>query len=221
MSKDNVFNYNRKIRSKKGFELSFWIPLAKFLTFCRFRKVKFYGIENIPREGGFIMAPNHISGYDPITIGSINVRDIHFMTKHEHYEHWYMRLILPYFNGFPVNRGGSDKSALEYAIRVVKEGHILGIFPEGTRTPDYGKPIKGKSGVALIAREANADVLPVSIYRIPTDKKRCDIVIRFGEMIKNEELGFTEEAKRSELKFATNLIMERIGELWELKDSVK
>ncbi|MEG0979632.1 MAG: lysophospholipid acyltransferase family protein [Oscillospiraceae bacterium] len=220
MAKDYNFDYNKKIKSKKGFSYKFWVPLAHFITFCKFKEIKMYGLENMPLDGGFILAPNHVSWFDPITIGANGKRDMHFMTKDEHFSHWYMRILLPFFNGFPVNRGGADKSALEYAIRVVKEGHILCIFPEGTRSKTYDRPKKGKSGVALIAREANADVMPVSIHREITDKNRPKIIVRFGEMIKHEELGFSETIVRSELKCATNLIMERIGELWD-KDDVK
>ena len=97
------------------------------------------------------------------------------------------------------------------------------IFPQGTRDKEHGRPEpeSAKAGIALIAREAKSDVLPVSIHRESSNSvKRAKLVIRFGEVIPFEELGFTEgETKSRELRTATKLIMERIGELWD-KDRI-
>jgi len=218
MAREYEFNYNQKIKSKTGFKYNLWMPLAHFVISLQSNDVEIYGKENIPKEGGFIMSPNHISNFDPITLGANGVRDLHFMTKAEHFDHWYTRYIISYFNGFPVKRGVADRTALEYAFRVVKEGHILCIFPEGTRSKTFERPEKGKPGVAMIAREAKADVMPVSIHKIITNGKRSKLVIRFGKIIKNEDFGFTEAGSHSELRTATKLIMERIGELWDMDD---
>lgn len=219
MASEYEFNYNRKIKSKKGFLYKIWLPLARFVISLQYKCVEIQGKENIPKEGGFIMSPNHISNFDAITIGANGVRDLHFMTKTEHFEHWYTRYIISFFNGFPIKRGAADRTALEYAFRVVKEGHILCIFPEGTRSKNFERPEKGKSGIAMIAREAQADVMPVSLHRIGTAGKRSKLVIRFGEIIKYEDLGFTDAGSHSELRTSTKLIMERIGELWDMDDA--
>ncbi|MDR0315133.1 MAG: 1-acyl-sn-glycerol-3-phosphate acyltransferase [Oscillospiraceae bacterium] len=217
MGKQVKYNYNKKIKSK-GISYYFWLPLARFLPHIKFRRVIRCGTENIPKEGGIILASNHISGFDPITVGGSGGRDLHFMSKIEHFENWYSPL-LRVFNGFPVNRGNTDKSSVEYAIRVVKEGHVLGMFPEGTRSKTFEKPVKGKSGVALIAREARADVLPISLYKVQRDKKWSDLIVRYGEVIKYEDFGFTDEKKSRELKDATKKIMGEIGKLWEQGDA--
>lgn len=216
--KPYVFDYKAEIKDKTGFNARFWFSIARFVTWCKFGKVTFIGRENIPQEGGFIMAANHVSGFDPITVGSRAGRDMHFMCKIEHYDKWYLRIILPFFNGFPVNRGKSDKESVEYAIRVVKEGHILCIFPQGTRDMEYNKPVRGKSGVGLIAREAHSDVLPVSIHRPKGDKFRNKLIVRYGKPIKYEELGITDSGNSRELHNATAVIMSRIGDIWELDE---
>lgn len=219
MAKEYEFNYDKKIKSKKGFSYNVWMPLAKLVISLQSKKVEFYGSENIPKEGGFIMSPNHISNFDPITIGANGVRDLHFMTKSEHFEHWYTRHIISFFNGFPVKRGAVDRSAIDYAIRVVDEGHVLCVFPEGTRSKTKERPEKGKPGVAMIAKQAKADVMPVSVRRIPINDKQFKTVVRFGEIIKYEDLGFTQEGKTSEVRVATRIIMERIGDLWDMGDA--
>ena len=92
----------------------------------------------------------------------------------------------------------------------------MGIFPEGTRSKDL-KPHKAKAGIALIARQTKADILPCSIY---CDKKGGlfrKVTVRYGELIKYEELNLNEESSTRELREATDMIMGRIVELWEKK----
>lgn len=216
MSKCYEYDFERKIKSKKGFKLKKWIPLAKFIVNRSFNNVEVHGLENIPNEGGFIMAPNHVSNVDPITIGAAGIRDMHFMCKKERFEQWYLVPLLLYFNGFPVDRGSSDRKSLKYAIRVLKEGHVLCIFPEGTRSKTFEKPTTAKPGIAIIAREAKSDILPVSIKRVKINDKKSNIIVRYGKLIKYEDLGFSEKRVNKELREATNTIMERIGELWEM-----
>ena len=114
----------------------------------------------------------------------------------------------------PVHRGKGDTAVVQQAIRQVQAGQGALIFPEGTRSKDY-KPGRAKSGVALIAKQTGADVLPVSIYTDTQYKRGTKITIRFGKLIKNEEFGFTEEGHSAELKNAARRIMGEITALWE------
>ncbi len=176
--------------------------------------IEYVGVENIPAEGGFIIASNHVKALDPVFIAlGVKDRQIHFMGKKELFEKPIIRDFLKKANSFPIVRGGGDKEALDYAERVVKEGKILGIFPEGTRSKDY-KPARAKSGVGLIAKEAKADILPVSIYNRDNMKKGTKLTIRFGELIPYEKLGFTEEGSREEVKACAKLVMAEIVRLW-------
>ncbi len=179
-------------------------------------KIEYVGIENIPAEGGFILASNHIKALDPVFIAlGVKDRQIHFMGKKELFEKPVVRSLLAKMNGFPIVRGTADKEAVFYAERIVKEGKILGIFPEGTRSKDY-KPARAKSGIGLIAREAKADVLPVSIYNCDDMKKGSKLTIRFGELIPYENLGFTCDDSREEVKACAKLVMDEIKKLWEM-----
>lgn len=176
--------------------------------------VEYVGTENIPAEGGFIIASNHVKALDPVFIAlGVKDRQIYFMGKKELFEKPVIKSLLTKVNGFPIVRGGADKEALDYAERVVKEGKILGIFPEGTRSKDY-KPARAKSGIGLIAKEAKADILPVSIYNRDNMKKGTKLTIRFGELIPYEKLGFTEEGSREEVKACAKFVMSEIVKLW-------
>src|SRR5665647_3686053 len=94
-------------------------PFLKLMSILIFR-VKVVGKENIPKDGGFIVASNHISAPDPGFIYVNLKRPIHFMSKHEIYEKPFMCWVYTHLNGFPVNREVADKSAVEYAIKVIR-----------------------------------------------------------------------------------------------------
>ncbi len=188
-------------------------PLGSKIT-NMFYDVNYIGKENIPEEGGFIIASNHIRALDPLYIAlGVEKRQIYFMGKKELFDKPIVSSLLKKANGFPIARGSGDKESINYAERVVKEGHILGIFPEGTRSKDC-KPARAKSGVGLIAREAKADILPVSIYNCDNMKKGSKLTIRFGEVIPYENLGFTEAGSREEVKACAKFVMSEIVKLW-------
>lgn len=190
-------------------------PVGKLVYGSQY-KVEFVGRENIPEEGGFILASNHMCAIDPIMIAvGCEKRQLHFMGKKELFENPLVKKILSLVNGFPIVRGGADSEALNYAIRVVKEGYILGVFPEGTRSKDH-KPGRAKSGIALIAKEAKADVLPVSIYSSDDMKKGTKLTIRFGEVIPYEKLGLSDDSSREDIKNCAKFIMGEITKLWEM-----
>lgn len=190
-------------------------PVGKLVYGAKY-KVEFVGQENIPEEGGFILASNHMVAIDPIMIAvGCEKRQLHFMGKKELFQNPIVKKILSLVNGFPIVRGGVDTEALDYAARVVKEGYILGMFPEGTRSKDH-KPGRAKSGISLIAKECKADILPVAIYNCDDMKKGSKVTIRFGEVIPYEKLGISEEGTREELKGAAKFIMEEIVKLWEM-----
>lgn len=217
------YDYNRKLKPKR-ITYKLLMPVGRILLeHIAFDKVECYGLENVPKNGGFIVASNHVSGFDPITITYClqGKKQLFFMAKEEFFHTFYTKYPLLILNGFPVKRGTADRSAINFAIRILKSGFNLCIFPQGTRDKQQNRPEKGKSGVALIAREAKTDILPTSIYleRLP-GKKKAKVIVRFGQMIPYSALGFTDDAAKSrELKNATKLIMSSIGELWD-KDNV-
>lgn len=182
-----------------------------------FYNVKCYGRKNIPKSSKLILASNHISIVDPVMILVKCPRTVHFMAKSELFTNPFLNIFFRNMNAFPVKRGKSDNTALSYAIKILENPWVFGIFPEGGTSKDL-LPKKAKSGVAYIAKISGADVLPVSIYKESGKKTlRPKITLRFGNVIKNEELGFSENTSPAKLKEASNIIMDKIVELWNKK----
>ncbi len=184
-----------------------------------FYRIKVYNTENIPTDRGFIIAANHLSCVDPLFVSRAVNRMPYFMAKKELFDKKIIAYFFTKMNAFPISRGSADIASVNYAITVVNSGEILGIFPEGSRSKT-GRPGKAKSGVALIARETKADILPVSVH-IKNGKLRLFSTVRiyFGEVIpyNNLPLGSAEGASR-ELKECAKFIMDKITALWEANE---
>ncbi|GIQ61731.1 lysophospholipid acyltransferase family protein [Paenibacillus cisolokensis] len=118
------------------------------------------GLENIPAHGPVILASNHISNFDPPTIGIWVPRKVSFMAKAELFEIPFVGGLLKKLGAFPVKRGGVSKEAIRSAISLLQNGGTLGIFPEGTRNNESGS---AKKGTAMIALRSGAQVVPVAI----------------------------------------------------------
>ena len=132
------------------------------------------GEENVPDTGGAILASNHLSFSDSIFLPLVIKRRVTFLAKSDYFTGRGIkgRLTAFFFRGvgqLPVDRSGGEASeaALETGLRVLRRGDVLGIYPEGTRSPD-GRLYRGKTGVARLALEARVPVLPVAM--IGTDK---------------------------------------------------
>ncbi|WP_020671723.1 lysophospholipid acyltransferase family protein [Amycolatopsis nigrescens] len=144
-------------------------PLLKLLW-----PTKVTGAENIPETGGAILASNHLAVADSFFMPIRVRRMVTFPAKQEYFTEKGIkgRLKKAFFTGvgqFPIDRssGSAAQAALDTAIRLLREGRLLGIYPEGTRSPD-GRLYKGKTGVARIALEAGTPVIPVAM--IGTDR---------------------------------------------------
>lgn len=125
--------------------------------------IRIHGKENIPAGGPCIVCGNHISLRDPLLVASCMDAPLRFMGKKELWENAILRPLLDNLGGFPVDRGASDTSALRTAVGILKDGDILGIFPEGTRIEDDGKQHAIQSGVASIALRGKARLVPLYI----------------------------------------------------------
>jgi 1-acyl-sn-glycerol-3-phosphate acyltransferase len=132
------------------------------------------GIENIPESGGAVLAGNHLSFSDSIFLPLVVRRRVTFLAKADYFTGRGIkgRLTAMFFKGvgqLPINRAGGSASAgaLAGGLKVLERGELLGIYPEGTRSPD-GRLYRGRTGVARLALEAHVPVIPVAM--VGTDR---------------------------------------------------
>lgn len=133
-----------------------------FIFFVIFR-LHVEGRENVPQTGAIIVAPNHKSDWDPPLIGvAFNTRIIHYMAKEELFKNPFLGWLIRQFGTFPVKRGTVDRTAIRQALRELKAGNPLGIFPEGTRIWREGLG-RFHSGMASLALMTGTPVVPVAV----------------------------------------------------------
>lgn len=126
-----------------------------------------YGEKNVPEEGPLIVCTNHQKVWDPVKVGSAYSREVHFMAKKELFKNRIIGAILRSVNAFPISRGGSFNSRNQRTIlNLLKEGHAISTFPEGTRTPSYEieKLQRGAAWLALQAIDKGTPVLVSPTY---------------------------------------------------------
>ena len=168
------------------------------------------GLENIPAEGGFILCSNHVSARDPFYLAvRCKTRMFHFMAKAELFRGKLMTAFMHGLEAFPVDRGHSDLNAVRTALKLVNDGHGLGVFPQGTRSRD-NTPTPMLSGVSMIALRAGRPVIPVYIggpYRL---FRRTQV--SFGKPIDLSDLGRRMDSET--LDRATRRIEQAV---WSLK----
>ena len=183
-----------------------------------FVKATYIGRENLPAEGGYIIACNHRSMWDPVLLAQGVRRQIHFMGKAELFSNVFLRCLMNLLGVISVDRGTGDSNAITRSEEVIRKGGLLGIFPEGTRSPD-GKPLRPKSGMALIARATGAGIVPCAVVYEKKEKlHRRHIRVKYGRPISYEELGFGEDQGTASLKRASKLVMGQIIEMMELPE---
>lgn len=179
--------------------------------------LKFEGLENVPEDRGFILCSNHISDLDPILVAIRVKPQCFFMAKEELFHIPILGPIVRALGAFPVARGKGDTAAIDRAVEVVNSGHVLAIFPEGTRTKD-GKLLKLKSGAIVVASKTGGDLLPCVVKKGKRKFLRRTVTIKYGKVISNETLGITGTAP-SELKQANKLLTATLtGMLEEIHD---
>lgn len=168
------------------------------------------GVSNIPNQGPVILCSNHISNLDPPLVGSgFFHRQVHFMAKEELFHIPVISFLIRRFGAFPIKRGMSDRKALKTALQILKNGEILGIFPEGTRSKT-GELGPGLSGAALFALRSDAVVIPVAVigpYRL-----FGKLTVVYGEPLDLSEFK-KEKVSAEDLDQATNKIMGAIQNL--------
>nr|WP_221432944.1 lysophospholipid acyltransferase family protein [Micrococcus endophyticus] len=183
------------------------------------------GLGNVPAEGAAILASNHLSVSDSVFMPAMLKRQVHFLAKKDYFtgagpKGWITRKFFEATNQLPMDRSGGEASlrSLDAGLEALREGRLLGIYPEGTRSPD-GRLHRGKIGVAKLALASGAPVVPIAM--IGTDQaqpigRTLPRIRRIG-MIFGEPLDFSDRAEgvtdARVLRAVTDEIMEAIRRL--------
>lgn len=176
------------------------------------------GVEHIPRRGPAILASNHLSVADHIFLPLFVSRPIYFLGKSDYFA-GPQRHLFEALGVMPVHRGGggASEASLRAGQRILDSGHLLGIYPEGTRSPD-GRLYRGKTGPVRLALRARVPILPVAMIGtfevLPpgTSRPRLhDVRVKVGEPL--DVTKYAEREERAGLRAATDQLMYEIMKL--------
>jgi 1-acyl-sn-glycerol-3-phosphate acyltransferase len=187
-------------------------------------RIRVEGLENVPEQGAAIVAANHVSFLDSFFIPLvIKRRKVTYLAKDDYFKSWKTAWFFRMAGQIPVDRSGGEKSeqALSTALGVLNDDMLLGIYPEGTRSPD-GRLHRGRTGVARLALQAGVPVVPCGLIGteviMPKDAKfprvfgRIELRVRFGRPIQTERYA-GQEKDRMVLRSLTDEISYEIMQL--------
>jgi 1-acyl-sn-glycerol-3-phosphate acyltransferase len=126
-------------------------------------RLRDYGVERVPLEGGIVIAANHFSWIDPPALGAVSPRPVFYMAKVEAHRVPGLGQLMRSFGAFPVRRGESDREAVRTMREIVSSGNALGMFVEGTRQRS-GVPGKAQPGAAMVALNESVPIVPAAIH---------------------------------------------------------
>ncbi len=176
-------------------------------------RLKIHNADNIPGRKPFIICSNHICWLDPVAVAAALPASykIHFMAKKELFRNYLFSYLFKKVYAFPVNRQDADYGAIKRAYQLLKDGQILGLFPEGTRSKN-GEMLKAYNGAALIAVRSGVPILPVAIVGPYRFLKVLNVYI--GQPFVLPPLIFEQkEKKREQLDEMSRIIMGNISKL--------
>jgi len=174
-----------------------------------------YGKENLPAAGGFVLAAGHVSNLDPwpLGLGLFPARFLRFMAKSELF--WFpLGVLVRVAGAFKVRRGMADVEAIQTAVGLAREGHVIAMFPEGTRRRKglrKTRHAQAHTGAARIALEAGVPLVPAGIKGTNGLRRLQAWRVRYGSPVELDDLGALPPAEAARL--ATDRVMEAIAEL--------
>jgi 1-acyl-sn-glycerol-3-phosphate acyltransferase len=174
--------------------------------------LRVYGAKRMPMEGGLVVAANHFSWIDPPALGASSPRTLYFMAKVEAHRVPGLGELMRSFGAFSVRRGESDRDAVRTMREIVRAGHALGMFAEGTRQQS-GVPGPVQPGAAMVAINEEVPLIPAAIHGSQSWRigNFAPVSIAWGEPLTFEGLprggrGYKE---------ASVVVERKIRELWE------
>jgi 1-acyl-sn-glycerol-3-phosphate acyltransferase len=181
-------------------------------------RLRVQGRENVPANGGCVLACNHLSNFDPWPLGMPlwPQRWLRFMAKAELYW-WPATLVLNAAGAFPVHRERADVEAVHTAVRLAQEGNVVVMFPEGTRRKKglvKKHQARARSGAARIALDAGVPLVPAALAGTDRLLTLGPLKVAFGAPIEVDDLLGSSDMRRASQE-ATERLMARIAELEE------
>jgi 1-acyl-sn-glycerol-3-phosphate acyltransferase len=173
------------------------------------------GRENVPAAGGCVLACNHVSSFDPwpLALPLWPSRQLRFMAKSELY--WFpLSKLIDAAGAFPVRRGQRDTVAIETAVRLAREGNVIGMFPEGTRRKKglvKKFEARPRTGAARIALEAGVPLVPAAVKGTDRLLRLAPLRVAYGPPVDLDDLRGQDVAAAAQE--ATTRLMARIEEL--------
>jgi 1-acyl-sn-glycerol-3-phosphate acyltransferase len=179
-------------------------------------RLRVEGQEHVPQTGGYVLACNHLSNFDPWPLGMPlwPQRWLRFMAKAELYW-WPAKYVLDAAGAFPVHRGRADVEAVSTAVRLAQEGNVVVMFPEGTRRRKglvKKHEARARSGAARIALDAGVPLVPAALAGTDRLLTLGPLKVAFGPPIELDDLLGTGDRRQASQE-ATERLMERIAEL--------
>ncbi|MDD4766190.1 MAG: lysophospholipid acyltransferase family protein [Desulfotomaculaceae bacterium] len=171
------------------------------------RRWEVQGRENLPAGGGFLLVANHVSYWDPVVVVCAFKRKVYYMAKAELFNIPVLAYVLKISGVFPVQRDITDRAAIRTALRLLADGQIVGIFPEGTRS-HTGELLKPHLGAAMLAAKAKVPMIPVALIGTRGVFGRVKMII--GAPIANRE---SSKVSRSDLEKDSDLVMGQIASM--------
>lgn len=171
-------------------------------------KINVVNVERFEKlKTGCIVAPNHVSAWDTILIPAFSKRIMYMMAKEELFHGKIKSWFLKELKAFPVKRGKNDLAAIKTAIKLLKDGKSICMFPEGTRNKD-GKDLEFKTGAIMIACTAKVPIIPVGLVSDLKFRSRVDVV--YGEPIYFDEY-YDHKMTKEELKEAAEKLKQSVN----------
>jgi 1-acyl-sn-glycerol-3-phosphate acyltransferase len=184
-----------------------WLCLQVFRLLWRFRT---YQRANVPADGAVILACNHVSYLDPVALGIGVARPVTYLAKKELFAIPVLGPIIAKLGAYPIDRQAGGVAAVRAALRALKDGRCVGIFPEGTR--NLRGDAEEKGGAALLGALSGAPVVPAAIVGSRDARRLHQIRVIYGEPLRIER---KRKADGDELEKWTTEIMRRIRILEE------
>ncbi len=180
---------------------------------------KIYGKENVP-DGGAVLICNHLSGVDGGFIADVYNKDIFFLAKKELFKNKLVAKVITSFGVVPIDRENTDIKSMLTAIKILKEGHKLAIFPEGTRNKadDSDDLQEVKGGAALFAVKSKTPIVPIIIYKKPKMFRKTRLIVGpafelsdfYGKKITAEEINQMGQILKNKMLEQQEILHEKV-----------